>query len=47
MNILINGGSRGLGKEVVKILSENEKNIILVTGRNEDSLKALSEAGKY
>ncbi len=46
MNILINGGTRGLGKEVVKILSGNEKNIILATGRNEESLKALSGAAK-
>ncbi len=46
MNILINGGTRGLGKEVVKKLAANDENLILVTGRNDESLKALSVEGK-
>lgn len=42
MNILVNGGSRGIGKEVVLFLSQDINNQIIVTGRNEKDLKALS-----
>jgi 3-oxoacyl-[acyl-carrier protein] reductase len=42
MNILVNGGSRGIGKEVVYFLSQDINNQIIVTGRNEKDLKALS-----
>jgi NAD(P)-dependent dehydrogenase (short-subunit alcohol dehydrogenase family) len=41
MNIIVNGGSRGIGKEVVKMLAQNQENKILVTGRNEIALREL------
>jgi len=44
MNIIVNGGSRGIGKEVVLFLSKDPGNHIIVTGRNENALKALSES---
>ena len=42
MNIIINGGTRGIGKEIVIYLAGNESNKILVTGRDIHSLKSLS-----
>jgi NAD(P)-dependent dehydrogenase (short-subunit alcohol dehydrogenase family) len=42
MNIIVNGGSRGIGKEVVLLLSQDTNNQIIVTGRNEIALKSLS-----
>jgi NAD(P)-dependent dehydrogenase (short-subunit alcohol dehydrogenase family) len=41
MNIIINGGSQGIGKEVVLNLAGDKDNQILVTGRNELKLKEL------
>jgi len=43
MNIIINGGTRGIGKEIVIYLAGNELNKILVTGRDEKALKFLSD----
>lgn len=45
MNIVVIGGTRGIGKEVVLNLSQDLKNKILVAGRNESALRHLS-AGK-
>lgn len=45
MNIVIIGGTRGIGKEVVLNLSKDVKNKILVAGRNESALRSLSAAG--
>ena len=42
MNIIINGGTRGIGKEVVLYLARDVNNRILVTGRDEKALKYLS-----
>jgi len=42
MNIIVNGGTRGIGKEVVLYLAQDISNQILVTGRNEKVLKSLS-----
>jgi NAD(P)-dependent dehydrogenase (short-subunit alcohol dehydrogenase family) len=42
MNIVINGGTRGIGKEVVLCLAQDVNNKILVTGRNVKALKTLS-----
>lgn len=47
MNIIVNGGTRGIGKEVVLILAKEPGNNILVTGRNEDALKELYEHSEY
>jgi NAD(P)-dependent dehydrogenase (short-subunit alcohol dehydrogenase family) len=41
MNIIVNGGSRGIGREVVLQLAGDKDNQILVTGRNEARLKKL------
>lgn len=41
MNIIVNGGTRGIGKEIVSILAKNLDNKILVTGRNMDAIKDL------
>jgi len=46
MNIIINGGTRGIGKEVALILAEDINNRLLVTGRNVTELKNLSENHK-
>jgi short-subunit dehydrogenase len=42
MNIIINGGTKGIGKEVVIYLARNRNNKILVTGRNQKELENLS-----
>jgi 3-oxoacyl-[acyl-carrier protein] reductase len=42
MNILINGGTRGIGKDVVGHLAQDANNKIIVTGRNEKVLENLS-----
>jgi NAD(P)-dependent dehydrogenase (short-subunit alcohol dehydrogenase family) len=42
MNILVNGGTRGIGREVVLLLAKDEGNQVLVTGRNWKELKNLS-----
>jgi 3-oxoacyl-[acyl-carrier protein] reductase len=42
MNIILNGGTRGIGKEVVIRLAQDINNQILVTGRNEKALNSLS-----
>jgi 3-oxoacyl-[acyl-carrier protein] reductase len=42
MNIIINGGTRGIGRKVVDNLSKDPNNQIFVTGRNENILKDIS-----
>jgi len=44
MNILINGGSGGIGKETAIHLAGNKDNRIIVTGRNEEALKRICES---
>jgi NAD(P)-dependent dehydrogenase (short-subunit alcohol dehydrogenase family) len=46
MNIIVNGGTHGIGKEVVNNLAQNSDNRILVTGRDEDSLLSISRASE-
>jgi len=41
MNIIVSGGSKGIGREVVLSLATDKDNQILVTGRNEGLLKEL------
>ena len=43
MNIIITGGSRGIGRETALSLSEDKDNHILITGRNEPGLKETAE----
>jgi NAD(P)-dependent dehydrogenase (short-subunit alcohol dehydrogenase family) len=42
MNIVVNGGTQGIGKEIVVYLAGDSANNILVTGRDEKALKSLS-----
>ncbi len=42
MNIIINGGTRGIGKEIVLLFAEEQSNLLFVTGRNSIALKELS-----
>lgn len=41
MNILINGGSRGIGSATALYLSQDVNNRIIITGRNEAALKKI------
>jgi len=42
MNIIINGGTRGIGRELVLKLSHDNKNQVFVTGRNKISLNKIA-----
>jgi NAD(P)-dependent dehydrogenase (short-subunit alcohol dehydrogenase family) len=42
MNIIINGGSRGIGKEVALYMSQDINNQIIVTGRDKKALNTVS-----
>jgi NAD(P)-dependent dehydrogenase (short-subunit alcohol dehydrogenase family) len=44
MNIIITGGSGGIGREIVMQMSGNRDNQIIVSGRNEDALKEIVAA---
>jgi 3-oxoacyl-[acyl-carrier protein] reductase len=46
MNIIVNGGTRGIGKEIVLLLAKEKGNKILVTGRNMNALKRLASGAK-
>jgi len=46
MNIIVNGGTRGIGKEIVLLLAKNKKNRLFVTGRNASALNKLSSEAK-
>ena len=47
MNIIINGGSRGIGKEIVLYMARDAGNNILVTGRNNAALKKISDSATH
>jgi short-subunit dehydrogenase len=47
MNILINGASRGIGKETALHLAKNKDNRIIITGRRENALKKNSLASEH
>ncbi|HBE40064.1 MAG TPA: short-chain dehydrogenase [Bacteroidales bacterium] len=42
MNIVVNGATRGIGKEVALILARDKSNSVLITGRNENALNQIS-----
>jgi NAD(P)-dependent dehydrogenase (short-subunit alcohol dehydrogenase family) len=46
MNIIVNGGTRGIGREIVINLAHDNSNQVLVTGRNEKALKSITSAHK-
>lgn len=41
MNIIVNGGSRGIGREVALLFAADRDNQIIVTGRDEQRLRKL------
>jgi NAD(P)-dependent dehydrogenase (short-subunit alcohol dehydrogenase family) len=43
MNIIINGGTKGIGREVAHSLAGDASNRVLVTGRSQNELTYLSE----
>jgi NAD(P)-dependent dehydrogenase (short-subunit alcohol dehydrogenase family) len=47
MNIVINGGTRGIGREIVLFLSQDKSNKIFVTGRNNKILQQLSKEAEH
>jgi len=47
MNIIVNGGTRGIGKEIVILLAREKSNKVLVTGRNDKILKQLSSGAEH
>jgi short-subunit dehydrogenase len=47
MNIIVNGGTRGIGKEVVLLLADDKSKEVLVTGRNKSALKRLSDSSLH
>jgi NAD(P)-dependent dehydrogenase (short-subunit alcohol dehydrogenase family) len=44
MNIILNGGTRGIGRETAVYLARDPQNRILITGRNISALKELEES---
>jgi NAD(P)-dependent dehydrogenase (short-subunit alcohol dehydrogenase family) len=47
MNIIVIGGTRGIGKEIVLLLAKEKYNRIMVTGRNRNALKQISSGAKH
>jgi short-subunit dehydrogenase len=47
MNIIITGGTRGIGRSLAQLLAKDPNNRILVTGRQENALKSLSESAEF
>jgi short-subunit dehydrogenase len=47
MNIIITGGTRGIGRDLAILLAKDPENMILVTGRSESALKSLSESAVF
>jgi short-subunit dehydrogenase len=44
MNIIITGGSNGIGKEIALYLSSDKNNEIIITGRNKKSLSGVADS---
>jgi short-subunit dehydrogenase len=47
MNIIVSGGSRGIGKEVALHLAKNKINKIIITGRNEKALQSIADTCEH
>ena len=47
MNIIVIGGTRGIGKEIVIRMAKDKDNQILVAGRNEEALRSLVAGSSY
>jgi short-subunit dehydrogenase len=46
MNIIVTGGSAGIGKEAALYLAKDKSNRVLITGRNEFSLKEVENSAE-
>jgi short-subunit dehydrogenase len=46
MNIIVTGGSNGIGREVALYLARDKNNIILITGRNQISLAKVADSAE-
>jgi len=46
MNIIVNGGTRGIGRKIVDYLAQDTSNLLFVTGRNKEVLATLSSRYK-
>jgi NAD(P)-dependent dehydrogenase (short-subunit alcohol dehydrogenase family) len=47
MNILITGGSRGIGRETALALAADKDNQVIVTGRDENALRSLENEAPW
>jgi NAD(P)-dependent dehydrogenase (short-subunit alcohol dehydrogenase family) len=47
MNIIVNGGTKGIGKEIVTILASEKTNKILVTGRDKLALESIKDVASH
>jgi len=47
MNIVIIGGTRGIGKEIAILMSDSADNKVVVAGRNRNSLNELAGTSKF
>ena len=47
MNIIITGGTRGIGKSVTQLFAADKFNRIIVTGRKEDALESLANSTEF
>lgn len=43
MNIIVNGATRGIGRETVKYLAQNTDNKLIITGRSKDDLDKIKK----
>ncbi|HKK40970.1 MAG TPA: SDR family oxidoreductase [Bacteroidales bacterium] len=43
MNIIINGGTRGIGRKIAEYLADDKDNSVIVTGRSTKALEELAE----
>ena len=46
-NIIVTGGSRGIGKAIVKLLAESGENVVLNYNKSEDKAKEIQEELKH
>jgi short-subunit dehydrogenase len=47
MNILINGGTKGIGRALAMRFATDQLNTVIVTGRDKNALRSLSEASEF
>ena len=47
MNIIVTGGSRGIGKQIALYLASDKNNNVLITGRDQISLFKVFDSSEY